>query len=77
MRSLPTSKKEQPACNPQPHAICADDLHTVTEKEWQSWIYVQKTQQDVNQALKEYILTTSVTLREMKARLKALEKRTP
>ena len=55
--------------------ICVDDLHVVTEKEWQGWLYVQKTQQDVNRALGEYVIENEARQRKIVARLKALESR--
>ena len=52
---------------------CVDDLHVVTEKEWQGWMRVQETQQEINQALKKFIEENEARHQKINARLKALE----
>lgn len=52
---------------------CVEDVHVVYEREWQAWMYVQKTQQDVNEALRKYILANEAKHRITQARLKVLE----
>ena len=58
-----------------PVVDCAPDLHTMTEKEYQGWQLVQATQQEVNKALKQYILENDEQLKAIMQRLAKLEKK--
>ena len=52
--------------------MCAPIMHTVTEKEWKRWLEVQRTQQEVNNALKAYILDNDAQRESLQHELKAL-----
>ena len=54
---------------------CAPDLHTMTEKEYRGWRRVQATRQEVNDALKQYILDNEAQLKAIMERLAKLEKK--
>ena len=56
---------------------CEDIMHVVTEAEWQGWLLVQKTQQEVNAGLKEYILANDAQRKLIERRLRKLESRVP